>query len=330
MKIMNKKQLLYSLLIVLVYGCQQTPSNSNQKDISHHLPSDFVMKYTDSMMRVYAETAYTGLVNPKNYKFPSAADFAQTINDVYHIDVKKSKFDNIYLSDDNGPVPIAIKQKNFIYVFDPLPDGPATVDSTLTFNLNNYLFNKNTKSRDWLLSSSNNKFYLFELVEKYYTNDEYLIKYVLDKEYKDENGFKELGPVIFTKKPNGRLEIKTDILKSIVTNTNQNDIFFARNILLYCFNLIGDHAENNFTDSEKAKIIAFASNSIDPIYQKYHSIHEQHWGTGSIMSHYMTNIGAEKWRKAEATFKKNKYYNLPELEKMINYAYEFDRIGAPD
>lgn len=330
---MKKSQLLYSLLIVLFYGCQQKSSSNNNtndaKNVKQDLQSNYAMKYTDSTMQAYAEKAYTALVN-HNYKFPSAADFEQTINDVYHIDVKKAKFDDVDLTDENGPVPIAVRQKNFVYVFDPVSDAGPSVDSTLTFNLNNYLFNKNTGSRNLLLNS-NNKQYLFDLVEKYgYANDEYLLKYVLDKKYKNENSFKELGSIIFIKNANGNLEIRTQVLNFIAAHANQNDVVLARNILLYCISLTDNKEDTYFSDAQKAKIIAFAANAIDPIFKKYHRVDNQNWGTASILSYYINTVGEQKWNEAEASYTKEKYYNLPNLAEMIEYAKQFDHIGAPD
>ncbi|SHF39552.1 hypothetical protein [Pedobacter caeni] len=183
---MTRKRSLYGLLIVLIYGCQQAPSNNNEaKHQQQKHRSNYLMKYTDSTMQSYAETAYSGLVNHQ-YKFPSSTNFEQIINDVYLIDIKKSKFDDIDLVDDNGPIPIAIKHKNFIYIFDHMPEGEAIVNDSLTFHLNNYLFNKNTESRNSLLNSTNEQ-YLLDLVEKFgYTKDEYLLKYVLNKKHKKE------------------------------------------------------------------------------------------------------------------------------------------------
>ena len=329
---MKKSQLLYSLLLVFACGCQQkspTDTTDQAKEGKENRQSDDGMHYRDSTMEVYSENAYTALADRK-YKFPSTTDFEQIIEAVYHIDVKKAKFDDVYLSEDNGPVPTAVRQKNFIYIFDHYADAEPNVDHNLTFNLNNYLFHKNIESRNVLLSSDNDKEYLFDLVEQYgYADDEYLLHYVLDKKYKNDN-FQKLGALVFIKKPDGSLEIRTKILNFIAFNANEKDVVLAKNMLLYCINLIDTDQDIEFSAAQKAKIVAFASNAIDPIYKKYHRINDQHWGTASILSYYIAAAGAQKWNETEAGYLKEKYYNLPNLAAMIAYANEFDSIGAPD
>ena len=327
---MKRNRLLYSLIIVvLISGCRQNKSDQKgAENMKQNLQSDYVMKYTDDTMREYAENAYPALAD-YNYKFPSGADFEQIIKDVYHVDIKNAKFDDVHLSPDNGPVPIAVRQKNFVYMFDHFADAEPNIDNALTFNLNNYLFNKNTGSRDWLLNSKN-KDYLFDLVEKYgYTKDEYLLKYVLDKKYKNDNSFKELGSIIFIKKADDSLEIRSGILDFIAANSNPKDVVLARNVLLYCISLT-DSEDDDFSAAQKAKIIAFAANAIDPVYKKFHRIDDQNWGTASILSYYINNIGDQRWNEAEAGYIREKYYGLKNLKEMIAYAEEFDHIGAPD
>ncbi|RAJ26397.1 hypothetical protein [Pedobacter cryoconitis] len=329
---MKKSQFVYPLLLVLAYGCQQKPSGEHASHVKTanltQQPNDG-MNYSDSITRLYSENAYA-ILSEHHYKFPSSTDFEQTTHDIYHIDVKPAKFDDVLLSTDEGPAPVAVRQKNFIYIFDHFGDAEPNIDKALTYHLNNYLFNKDMGSRNLLLNSKN-KGYLFDLVEKYgYAKDEYLLNYILDKKYKNIDSFEKLGSILFIKKPDGDLEIRTAILNFIAAKTNKSDVILARNILLYCINLIDNRKESEFTAPQIAKIIAFAANSIDPIYKKYHGINDQHWGTASILSYYLANIGEQQWNEVEAGYLKKKYYDLANLSAMIAYATQFDQIGAPD
>ena len=71
------------------------------------------------------------------------------------------------------------------------------------------------------------------------------------------------------------------------------------------------------------------ANVYDPLFKQYH--HDgQNWGEMTILADYQDYLDKEEWEKVKQEYQKNNYFNLTNLKSMIEYADEFDSVGAPD
>ncbi len=142
--------------------------------------------------------------------------------------------------------------------------------------------------------------------------------------------------LIFKKEKNNKLIIDESILNYIQTHTTETQNKYVLALDKYVTNEIrkykdGDKSEWN--KEEIMKIIAYASNTTDPLFKKYWIKSPENWHNGkwgNILSFCSLVYQDSFWKELLTEFDKNNYYNLPNLEEMTQYASEFDKIGPPE
>lgn len=141
--------------------------------------------------------------------------------------------------------------------------------------------------------------------------------------------------IIFTKDANGILQINKEYLKYIQQNTSakQNQYVLAlekyvtHEIIKYFNN------ESTWTEEELIKIIAYASNTTDPLFKKLWTKSPENWNYGmwgNILGFCYLVYNDRLWMKMLNQFEQENYYNLPHLKEMVHYAEQFDKFGPPD
>ncbi|SDJ20990.1 hypothetical protein [Chryseobacterium jejuense] len=141
--------------------------------------------------------------------------------------------------------------------------------------------------------------------------------------------------LIFTKDKNNKLNISAEILNYIQKNTTATENRYTIALERYVSNEITkffDEKKSVWTEEELIKIIAFASNTTDPLHKKYWKESPENWHNGmwgNILSYCYLVYPKNLWPNLQKQFKKENYYNLPYLKEMTSYATEFDRFGPP-
>ncbi|WP_123868052.1 hypothetical protein [Chryseobacterium lactis] len=141
--------------------------------------------------------------------------------------------------------------------------------------------------------------------------------------------------LIFTKDRNNKLQINTEILSYIQKNTTAQQNQYTLALEKYVTHEIikfYDDKNSPWTEEELIKIIAFASNTTDPLHKKFWKESPDNWHNGmwgNILSFCYLVYPETLWIKLQNQLKKESYYNLPYLKEMISYASEFDKFGPP-
>lgn len=141
--------------------------------------------------------------------------------------------------------------------------------------------------------------------------------------------------LIFTKDSSNKLQINTEILNYIQTHTTATNNAYVIALQKYVTDQIisfYDDGERHWTEEQLIKIIAYASNTTDPLHKKLWKESPEHWHRGmwgNILSFCYVVYPKTLWVKLQAQLKKENYYNLPNVKEMMSYATEFDRFGPP-
>lgn len=252
--------------------------------------------------------------------------------------------------------------ENLILDYDPFIQGQdfdaPTIKKTLEIsplkNENEYrvsflLFRRKDEKRtniDLLLKKDGKgDFLIYSILNDEYLNFNDVKTDASDKN--DEKDYEELmrnnistpekitDNLIFTKGPDNSLQINTDILDYIQKNTtatqNQYTIALEKYVTHEIIKFYDDK-DSPWTETELIKIIAFASNTTDPLHQKLWKKSPDNWHNGmwgNILSFTYLVYRKPLWGKLQEQFKKENYYNLPNLKAMVSYAMEFDKFGPP-
>ncbi|MET3038360.1 hypothetical protein ABXT08_19910 [Chryseobacterium sp. NRRL B-14859] len=174
------------------------------------------------------------------------------------------------------------------------------------------------KAQENINTNTRSKFSINEIMEKNKSNPGEVTDYL-----------------IFTKDPSSKLQINTEILNYIQKNTtaqqNQYTIalekYVTREIIKFY-----DEKSSPWTEEELIKIIAFASNTTDPLHKKFWKEAPDNWHNGmwgNILSFCYLVYPNTLWINFQNQMKKENYYNLPHIKEMISYATEFDKFGPP-
>lgn len=141
--------------------------------------------------------------------------------------------------------------------------------------------------------------------------------------------------LIFTKDKLGKLIINTDILDYIQKNTTDSNNSYSMSLSKYVTQLIINYYDNESTEWDEEdlfKIIGYAADTTDPLFKKYWKNNLEKWNNGQegyILGFCNVAYHDQIWTKLTNNFKENKYYNLPNLEEMVWYGSDFDKVGVP-
>ncbi|MGM5629496.1 hypothetical protein O2K51_01240 [Apibacter raozihei] len=201
----------------------------------------------------------------------------------------------------------------------------------LLISRNKYLFNDDESQFSWLIN--NDEDFMESLVTTFgYTKDQKLLKWVMEKNYSKAGDFVKNN--VFVKDCKGNLEIREDILKYIEETTNDQERNYAMQLLY-----LSDREDwPDFSEEQYFKIIAYMANTFDPLTEKYANVGLQSSAKWSILGglHYEMEMydkngviirdipfTGKDWRKMLSEFKKNNYYNLPNLQLALKIAENY-------
>ncbi|MCA6067589.1 hypothetical protein JI747_010400 [Chryseobacterium sp. RG1] len=175
---------------------------------------------------------------------------------------------------------------------------------------NMYLFNDNKTYVTWLITQDT--FFIKMLVTKFgYTKEPKFNDLVMNDYLNNYQTSAAIGDVIFTRNCNGKLEIRTDLLKYIKEHTKSDE-----NRLLTALENFGYALKDNksFTADEKYKILAYIGNTVDPFYLNFAGINSGNavWNAESVLYNSVV-----KDKNIISVFKKNNYYGLPDLKESL-------------
>lgn len=142
-----------------------------------------------------------------------------------------------------------------------------------------------------------------------YTENKKLLNWVMENNYNKAEEF--IKNYVFVKNCQGDLEIRKDILKYIVDNTNENE-----NTYYKALESFGYHTSDNkfFNKNEKTKIIAYIANILSPLFYKYTKLEGKAlWNPGTML--YNLSISD---KNLIPEIEKNNYYKLPNLKQAID------------
>lgn len=133
----------------------------------------------------------TKSLKDKNFKFPNKTNFENTIKEVFEFDIAQYKNKIVVIKPSKFPN-IAIKEDNFILIEDPEYDDIEGINSDLLFFYNNYLFNNDRNSYNYL--KLNQSILLKDLVISFgYNKDKELVRFAFEKfDFNNENSFHDL------------------------------------------------------------------------------------------------------------------------------------------
>ena len=136
-------------------------------------------------------------------------------------------------------------------------------------------------------------------------------------------------PFFFNKDCDNKLKIHTGFINSFnnVLNISKkpNNVIILKNI---ASRVMSNNEYEKFSKEDKVKIICHLANVFDPLFKTHHN-ESQDWGTLTILADAKDYYDTE-WNEITSIIIKNNYYNLPNLKMALDYAEQFDSVGAPD
>ncbi|UMQ43629.1 hypothetical protein MKS83_07975 [Chryseobacterium sp. Y16C] len=175
---------------------------------------------------------------------------------------------------------------------------------------NMYLFNDNKTYVTWLVTQDPT--FVKTLVKQFgYTKESKFNDLTMNDYLNNYQTSSDIGDVIFTKNCNGKLEIRTELLKYIKEHTKSDE-----NRLLTALENFGYALKDNnsFTPDEKYKILAYIGNTVDPFYLNFAGVNSGNavWNAESVLYNSIV-----KDRNIISVFQKNNYYDLPDLKDSL-------------
>ncbi|KIC63586.1 hypothetical protein [Chryseobacterium taiwanense] len=175
---------------------------------------------------------------------------------------------------------------------------------------NMYLFNDNKTYVTWLITQDT--FFIKMLVTKFgYTQEPKFNDLVMNDYLKNYQTSAAIGGVIFTRNCNGKLEIRTELLKYIKEHTKSDENRFLTALENFGYALKDN---NSFTADEKYKILAYIGNTVDPFYLNFAGINSGNavWNAESVLYNSVV-----KDKNIISVFQKNNYYGLSDLKESV-------------
>lgn len=176
---------------------------------------------------------------------------------------------------------------------------------------NKYLFNDSKADLPYLLH--NDQDFLKALVIVFGYEKEPKINELVMRDYEERNHLQhreEIGDILFVKDCEGKLEIREGLLEYIARRTQSEEKRLAD--ALYSFIVTYLEDKTQFTPAEKRKIVAYAAQTYEPLYEKFYKIG---WPMGSMLMMYLQSDEG-----AAEEFRKNRYYGLPDLQRYTEQA----------
>lgn len=194
-------------------------------------------------------------------------------------------------------------------------------------NRNLFLFNNRNEQLTWLLFNDENFLEILCKVYGYDKNDkinQHFIKKIFTNKDIDKN-----IPFFFNKDCDNKLKIHTGFINSFnnVLNISKklDNVIILKNI---ASRVMSNNEYEKFSKEDKVKIICHLANVFDPLFKTHHN-ESQDWGTLTILADAKDYYDTE-WNEITSIIIKNNYYNLPNLKMALDYAEQFDSVGAPD
>lgn len=268
----------------------------------------------------------TYIIKEKNfitdfYYLPEILDYQKDYPNLNNIESKKIIR---YTSTDNAEVEIP----HWKDIEDLKEQRKKNIQTIVARNM--YLLNDNKAYITWLLTQDQN--FVKILVKVFgYDKEPKFNEYIINNlNSKPLDNLEDFYNCVAAKNCDGKLVVRTSFLNSYQTiydnSKNVKDIIILKYLSA---NIISGETKDSFNDVEKMKILAYLANTYDPLFKHYH-LDGQDWGEMTILADYRDFVGELDWQKLKDEYKKNNYYNLPNLKSVIEYADLFDRVGAPD
>ena len=176
---------------------------------------------------------------------------------------------------------------------------------------NKYLFNDSKADLPYLLH--NDQDFLKALVVVFGYDKEPKINELVMRDYEERNHLQhreEIGDILFVKNCEGKLEIRQGLLEYIARRTQSEEKRLADALYSFIVTYLEDKPQ--FTPAEKRKIVAYAAQTYEPLYERFYKIG---WPMGSMLMMYLQSDEG-----AAEEFRKNRYYGLPDLQRYTEQA----------
>jgi hypothetical protein len=236
------------------------------------------------------------------------------------------------------------RDKNFMTFQIPLMIGSIEEKSNGTSEIivwdeeyyrNKFLFNDDQQAFTWLLN--NDMDFLETLIRVFgYDKNNMLNRKVLNtinKKYnKDlERDYEQLANLFARKDCNGKLQIRSKLIKTITDNTTVEDNALLTMLEEYLDALMGEEktkknedVQANFTWVERAKIFTIIGCEVNKIYSKLEiSPGLQNWSEVSVLYNELVSND-----KLLDEIKKEQYYKLPEVEETVGKVMRIIEMNA--
>jgi hypothetical protein len=268
------------------------------------------------------KTIFGDILTTENYKVKSRDKFTTIF--VKNRDSISGEFDysidNIFVSNEYRFITKVPLLGDFIEFTD---ESHYTIElNKKLIALNKYLFNNSQPDLAYLLHEDS--LFLKTLVKSFGYTKEPKINDLAMNDYlnMDTHQMSTVGEIIFVKNANGVLEIKEELLKWISDHTRVNDNRIAEALSKYVDALYDDDNINDyiythrpfthFSLHEKRKIVAFAANTYDPLYDKFTQENSRIWpATGILENLLVRDEGLADYLKQQH------YFSLPALKNEI-------------
>lgn len=194
-------------------------------------------------------------------------------------------------------------------------------------NRNLFLFNNRNEQLIWLLFNDESFLEVLCKVYGYDKNDkinQHFIKKIITNKDIDKN-----INFFFNENCDRKLEIHEGFINSfkntLEVSKKPSDAVILKNI---ASRLMSNTEYEKFPKEDRVKILCHLANVFDPLFKKYHN-DSPDWGTLTILADAKDYYDTE-WNEITSIIIKNNYYNLPNLKLALDYAEQFDSVGAPD
>jgi hypothetical protein len=194
-------------------------------------------------------------------------------------------------------------------------------------NRNLFLFNNRNEQLVWLLFNDENFLEILCKIYGYDKNDkinQHFIKKIVANNNVDND-------ILFfiSKNCENKVSINQNFINSfnsyLTSSKKPNDALILRNI---ASRIMSDSKYSTLSKEEKIKSISYLANVYDPLFKAYHN-EDANWGTLTILADVKDFYDVD-WEEMKSIIIKNNYYNLNNLKMALEYAEEFDSLGAPD
>lgn len=230
-----------------------------------------------------------------NYQkeFPDLTEFENNLDKTYK-DANANEVQKYFWKDDSN---LNEQRKKNIQIF---------------INRNLYLFNDDKSKLPWLLK--NDDYFMKKLVLTFgWTEDEKLLKWVIENNQFDKNNPLEFGKMFYTKKCDGTLKLQPNTFKFLqktVTPENQEILDEIKKYVQYL--AVFSNKTDDLTDKERLEVLS----NIVYFAQQYK--YEKGFKNHRIMSWmYLTNGDGENAK----ILKQNNYFNLPKFKQWWDQQY---------